>query len=237
MKLFLNSIIIEHVFQMKKGKYVFGDLKTKKRKKILTEFFRHQTTAEYGGYQMFDGTRSHLLHNPEELSDFIFFLKDYEKRKRKKLQIFLEIGFNAGKMNTILNKFFNFKQILAVDNFSADTSATDLMANLRRKNLALICGNSDKEETLQIIKKFQPFDLIFVDGSHEYKDVKNDLKNYCKMLSDHGILAVHDIHSLEYLGVNKAWNEFKRQNSFIFKEIVCKKYYFVCGMGLAFKNY
>ena len=43
------------------------------------------------------------------------------------------------------------------------------------------------------------------------------------MLSDHGILAAHDIHSLEYPSVNKDWNEFKRENNFIFKEIVCKK--------------
>ena len=56
------------------------------------------------------------------------------------------------------------------------------------------------------------------------------------MLSDHGILAVHDIHSLEYPGVNKAWNEFKLQNNFMFKEIVNKKYYFVCGVGLAIKK-
>ena len=221
---------------MKIDKYVFGGLKTKKEKKDLTEFFRHETTAEYGGYQMFDGTRTHLMHNPEELSDFISFLKNYEKKKRKKIRNFLEIGFNAGKVNTVLNKFFNFEQIVAVDNFTADISSTDLMANLRRKNLTLICGNSDKKETLRIIKKFQPFDLIFVDANHEYVGTKKDLSNYCTMLSDHGILAVHDIHSLEYSGVNKAWNEFKLQNNFMFKEIVNKKYYFVCGVGLAIKK-
>jgi len=221
---------------MKIDKYVFGGLKTKKEKKDLTEFFRHETTAEYGGYQMFDGTRTHLMHNPEELSDFIYFLKSYEKKKRKKIRNFLEIGFNSGKVNTVLNKFFNFEQIVAVDNFTADISSTDLMANLRRKNLTLICGNSDKKETLRIIKKFQPFDLIFVDANHEYVGTKKDLSNYCTMLSDHGILTAHDIHSLEYPGVNKAWNEFKLQNNFMFKEIVNKKYYFVCGVGLAIKK-
>ena len=118
--------------------------------------------------------------------------------------------------------------------FSADISSMDLMANLRRKNLTLICGNSDKKENLRIIEKFQPFDLIFIDGSHEYEDVRKDLNNYCKMLSSHGILAAHDIHSKEYSGVNKAWNEFKRQKNFAYKEIVNKEYYFVCGVGLAF---
>ena len=221
---------------MKMDKYVFKDLKTKKEKQNLREFLRHQTNAEYGGYRMFDGTRSHLMHNPNELSDLIFFLKEYEKVKRKKISNFLEIGFNSGILNTILNKSFKFEQIVAIDTFTSEISSTDLLANLKRKNLVLVCGSSNKKENLQTIKKFQPYDLIFVDGSHEYNDVKKDLNNYCKMLSDDGILVAHDIHSLEFPGVNKAWSEFKRQNNFRYKEFVNRKYFYVCGVGLAIKK-
>lgn len=221
---------------MKIDKYVFKDLKTKKEKHNLREFLRHQTNAEYGGYRMFDGTRSHLMHNPNELSDLIFFLKEYEKIKRKKISNFLEIGFNSGILNTILNKFFKFEQIVVIDTFTYEISSTDLLANLKRKNLVLVCGSSNKKENLQTIKKFQPYDLIFVDGSHEYNDVKKDLNNYSKMLSDDGILVVHDIHSLEFPGVNKAWSEFKRQNNFSYKEFVNRKYFYVCGVGLAIKK-
>ena len=221
---------------MKIDKYVFRDLKTKKEKQNLGEFFRHQTNAEYGGYRMFDGTRSHLMHNPNELSDLIFFLKEYEKIKRKKISNFLEIGFNSGILNTILNKFFKFEQIVVIDTFTYEISSTDLLANLKRKNLVLVCGSSNKKENLQTIKKFQPYDLIFVDGSHEYNDVKKDLNNYSKMLSDDGILVAHDIHSLEFSGVNKAWSEFKRQNNFSYKEFVNRKYFYVCGVGLAIKK-
>ena len=185
---------------------------------------------------MFDGTRSHLMHNPKELSDLIFFLKEYEKIKRKKISNFLEIGFNSGILNTILNKFFKFEQIVVIDTFTAEISSTDLLANLKRKNLVLVCGSSNKKENLQTIKKFQPYDLIFVDASHEYNDVKKDLNNYCKMLSDDGILVAHDIHSLEFSGVNKAWSEFKRQNNFSYKEFVNRKYFYVCGVGLAIKK-
>ena len=111
-----------------------------------------------------------------------------------------------------------------------------MLANLKRKNLVLVCGSSNKKENLQTIKKFQPYDLIFVDGSHEYNDVKKDLNNYSKMLSDDGILVAHDIHSLEFPGVNKAWSEFKRQNNFSYKEFVNRKYFYVCGVGLAIKK-
>ena len=218
---------------MKIDKYVFRDLKTKKDKEDLREFFRCQTNAEFGGHRMFDGTRTHLMHNPEELSDLIFFLKSYEKKKRKKIRNFLEVGYSSGKLNTILNKFFNFDHIVGIDDFTADMSSTDLLANLRRKNLTLICGKSDKKENLKIIKQFQPYDLIFVDGGHEYKDVKKDLDNYSRMLSDNGILIVHDIHSLEYTDVNKAWNEFRSENDFTYNEFACREYFFVCGVGIA----
>ena len=60
---------------MKSKKYAFKEIKDKKDKKDFLEFLKYQTTAEYGGYQIFDGRRSHLLHVPEELTDFIFFLK------------------------------------------------------------------------------------------------------------------------------------------------------------------
>jgi len=219
------------------NEYIFKDLKTKKEKNDLIDFLKYQTTAEYGGNQIFDGTRSHIMHNPEELSEFIYFLKNYEKKKKRKIKSYLEIGYSSGKVNTILNKFFNFERITAVDNFMSDMSSTDLLANLRRKNLTLICGNSNDKKTLEIVKNSKSYDLIFIDGSHEYVDAKNDLNNFYNMLSDFGVLAVHDIHSNEYPGVNKAWKEFKEKRNFEFKEISHKKYFFNCGMGLAVKKF
>ena len=217
---------------MKLNNYAFNQIRNKNDVKKFTEFLRHQTTAEYGGYQIFDGTRSHLLHNPEELAEFIYFLTIHQKKC--KLKKYLEVGYSTGINNTILNKFFNFEQIVAVDNFSAEINSNSLLVNLRRKNLTLVCGNSDSKRVLNTVKDYGEFDLIFVDGSHEYKDVKKDLENYSKLLSKDGILAVHDIHNIEHPGVNKAWNEFKKNKKFTFKEIVNKKYYFICGVGLAF---
>ena len=221
---------------MKAKNYAFKELKDKNDKEDFVEFLRHQTTAEYGGNQIFDGGRSHLMHIPEELADFIFFLKQHEKKLAKKIKNFLEIGFSSGKTNTILNKFFNFEQIVAVDNFSAHISTNDLWANLMRKKLVLISGNSDEKKIISTVEKFQPFDLIFIDGSHECKDVKNDLTIYSKFLSKNGVLAIHDLHNNDYPDVSKAWNEFKIKNKFHFKEFTCKKYFFVCGMGLATKK-
>ena len=221
---------------MNSKSYAFKELKNENDKEDFVEFLRHQTNAEYGGHQIFDGRRSHLLHIPEELADFIFFLKQHEEKSGKKIKKFLEIGFSSGKTNTILNKFFNFEQIVAVDNFTAHISTNDLWANLMRKKLVLISGNSDDKKIINTIEKFQPFDLIFIDGSHEYKDVKNDLTIYSKFLSKNGVLAIHDLHNNDYPGVSKAWNEFKIKNKFHSKEFVCKKYFLICGIGLVTKK-
>lgn len=222
--------------KMKINNFIFNDLKSKKQKSDFIEFLRYQTNVEFGGYRMFDGTRTHLMHVPEELCDLIVFLKTIEKKIGKKFDNFLEVGFSSGKANTIFNKFFNFQQIVAIDDFTAEMSSTDLLANLKRKNLTLICGSSYDNQNQKIIKNFAPFNLIFIDASHQYDDVKKDLNNYSKLLSPGGILIAHDIESLEYGGVKKAWKEFRHEKNFSYKEIVYKKYHFVCGFGIAIKN-
>ena len=220
---------------MKQEKYAFKKIENNKDKNEFLEFLKHQTTAEYGGYQIFDGRRTHLLHIPEELSELIFLLKQHERSSGKKIKKFLEIGFSSGKTNTVFNKFFQFEQIVAVDNFSAHISTNDLWANLMRKKLILLTGKSNEKSIINHVKKFGPFDFIFIDGSHDYKDIKNDLEVFSKFLSNKGIIAVHDIKNKEYPGVKKAWNEFKSGKKFKFKEIFCDDYLFYCGVGIITK--
>ena len=155
-------------------KYIFKSINTNKEKKSFKEFLRHQTNSEYGGYKIYDGSRNHLLQIPEELSELVFFLNKFQKKKSN-FKSFLEIGFASGKTNTIFNRFFKFNQIVAVDNFACDINANDLFANVQRKKLILLCGSSSSKEIKNNLKKFSPFDLILIDGSHEYKDVINDI--------------------------------------------------------------
>ena len=43
------------------------------------------------------------------------------------------------------------------------------------------------------------FDLIFIDGLHEYSQVKKDIVNSLKVLSPKGIILIHDCMPLSYL--------------------------------------
>jgi predicted O-methyltransferase YrrM len=38
----------------------------------------------------------------------------------------------------------------------------------------------------------QPFDIVFIDGAHDYESVKADIDVALKFLADDGVLAFHD---------------------------------------------
>lgn len=52
-------------------------------------------------------------------------------------------------------------------------------------------------------------DLIFLDGSHDYEDVKWECENYSKLVKPGGVLSGHDYNIFE--GVNKAVDEFGKR--------------------------
>lgn len=52
----------------------------------------------------------------------------------------------------------------------------------------------------------EKYDFVFLDGSHEYEDVKWECENYSEIIKPGGILSGHDYDIFE--GVNKAVDEF-----------------------------
>ena len=83
------------------------------------------------------------------------------------------------------------------------------------------------------------FDVIFIDGGHDYKTVKKDFLNYSKFLSKYGIIVFHDIKSHLFVpGVLKFWNEFKKTNKkkWIIKEFFDPGHVQETGIGLAYKK-
>ncbi|OSM02506.1 class I SAM-dependent methyltransferase [Magnetofaba australis] len=179
-------------------------------KQELVEFFRHKSNAEIGGYRMYDGSGSHWMQNAVEFADLVFALKAYERDTGKKLKRFLEVGFSAGFTNTILHKFFQFDEIVAVDWVAPWGISTDaLVANMRFKNLVYIAGDSTDPNVVRKAAMFGPFDLIHVDGGHEYDVVKSDHANYAPLLAKDGVMAHHDIYASDHAGCAKFWREFR----------------------------
>ena len=217
---------------MKTSSYIFENFSlTKKYRKELVEFLKHNANVEHGGYRFFDGTYNHILQIPEELADFIIYLKKLEKI-RGPFRSMLEIGYGNGSTNTILNKFFKFEKIVVIDNFLASTSNSAIVANLRNKNLIVLCGDSTSEWCIRNAKKLGPFDLVFIDGNHQDPFVQKDFDHFGSLSTKDGLIAFHDIASKEWPDVLKVWNKIKENKKFSLREFICKDYKFHYGIGL-----
>ena len=216
---------------MSKVSDIYSEFKfSKAYKRKLVNFLKNNSTIECGGNKLFDGSYNNLLHVPEELAELIFFLK--KNYKKKKIRNYLEIGFSHGICNTIFNKFFKFELNVSIDTFGPHINGKVLLANMRFKNLVLLCGNSHEPKIINKVKKFKKYDLIFIDASHEYLDVKQDFQNFSIMLNKGGIIIFHDIN-LKNSGSKKYWNEIKKKfKKNKLKEIIFKGYKYSFGYGI-----
>jgi predicted O-methyltransferase YrrM len=218
--------------------YLFSRFElTDSYKQELIEFVRRQSNIEIGGYRLYDGMGNHYMQNAHEITDLIFALKSLEQDRGIKFERFLEIGFAAGINNTFLNKVFEFKKIVAIDYVAQCGISTEaFFANLRFKNLTMICGDSTAESSIENATALGPYDLIFIDGGHTYDCVKKDFHNYSKCLSEHGVIAFHDVCSDSCPGVPKFWHELQESHGaeYEFREFYDANQRFKYGIGLMY---
>jgi hypothetical protein len=88
--------------------------------------------------------------------------------KKKNFQSYLEIGC----FNNDLFDFIKCNKKVGVDPYSGGT--------IRKTSDDFFYSNKDQ------------FDCIFIDGLHEYKQVKKDILNSLKILKPNGIILLHD---------------------------------------------
>ena len=210
--------------------YIFNKLNKKK----LLELLRNNTNAESGGYKIYDGVGSRSLQIPEELVWLINELKKLEKDNFK-LEKLLEFGFSSGFTNTILNKFFKFKEIVSVDIMdSAGGSKSSFFANLRFKNIILIAGDSRSSFVKNQILKNNKYDLIFIDGGHEYDVVHNDFQIAMKNKKKRSVIIFHDIECDQFKEPGKLWKKIIKNKKITckIKKFACKNYLSRFGIGM-----
>ena len=63
--------------------YLFKNFKNNTSyKRKLIEAVKKMSNMEIGGYKFYDGSGTHYMQNPKEIVDLIFYLKNYEKKKK-----------------------------------------------------------------------------------------------------------------------------------------------------------
>jgi len=169
-----------------------------------------------------------LQQVPHEITELFNFLQS----TNTKFENFLEVGCAAGGNTFAFNDFFNFSNVVLIDdnNHPKHTLRKDILKNVKYTEFV---GNSQSVEAKSFVEFLDiKFDLMVIDADHSYQGVKNDTQNFIEFLNKGGYLIFHDTEICD--GV-KAWsNELK--NGFL-KDIEFVANYVnherpLCGLGI-----
>ncbi len=184
----------------------------------------------------FSGIR--ILQTLSELDDFINLIVEY------RCTSYLEIGAHHGDTLYRVGEALPDNSTLVGIDLPGATAGNfkDSGVNLTRACQALnhtkghtghvYLGDSTTPEAVAFAKRYGPYDVVFIDGSHAYDDVYKDWENYGAMGS---LVAFHDINKVGGKwngGVHDLWQQLKKTHRTVeFSARPDKR-----GIGVLWKN-
>ncbi len=132
----------------------------------------------------------------------------------------IEIGVFEGEHALSLMKYLDIKKLYLIDPYVIREDYSEIwrkkILSAKRKVYSLFKNN----KKIKIIHKLssdavkeiqEKVDFVYIDGDHSYEAVKEDIKNYWKIVKKGGVLGGHDVHNAvrpHNRGVMKAVFEF-----------------------------
>jgi len=131
-------------------------------------------------------------------------VKIAKKHFNSKEIIAIEIGTFHGKNASSILKELNISKIYLIDPYSAyidsftgreytkemQELAKNKSKNLFKNNSNVVFIDKNSDSAIKDIR--EKADFIYIDGAHDYGQVKKDIENYWKILKEGGIIAGHD---------------------------------------------
>jgi SAM-dependent methyltransferase len=130
--------------------------------------------------------------------NYLFGLDDICKKFINDDSLVLELGSNDGVSTSLFSKYA--KNVTAVD-----ILITNKMSLLLNDVDNIDFYNMNFNDFYDKYKN-RKYDLIYIDGSHEYVDVREDIIKFKKLIKENGVICGHDYNSA-CPGVIRAVNE------------------------------
>ena len=108
----------------------------------------------------------------------------------------LEIGVHCGISTTA---FLSGLEVQGGHLYSVDVHPACRYVHYGHPQWTFFCPWAGDE-----VKPDVPLDVLFIDGSHEYKDVLNDLQTWGPQVRPGGLILCHDADSASFPGVRTA---------------------------------
>lgn len=144
-----------------------------------------------------------------EMINYVFSINTYSN------QNWLEIGSYLGESSTL---FLGYNKISKLELVEIESSFVNLLKLKHQKyilsNRCLIYHDSSANFAHSVPDNH--FDLVYIDGEHDYDNVKNDIDLYFRKVKSGGFLSGHDYWlDNKWPGVNMAVEDFVKVNDIV----------------------
>lgn len=131
-------------------------------------------------------------------------------RQAKECERIIEVGVYQGRTTrTLLDN--STAHIWCIDTWTASRKhlKKTFMENVADALPRITVMHMPSAEAVKLLEKShgQVFDMVFIDGSHEYKGARSDILEYRKLVKPGGLLCGHDYSPAAWPGVVQAVNE------------------------------